>query len=92
MTNNLWIELSDNSAQNVSGGFDFGPSSFTSVKFNSFIASLTVSQTRIDGNTAMGESDNVALGRATYTNGVVINKAVQGEGSSTIVTGIAAVN
>jgi hypothetical protein len=92
MTNNLWIELSDDSAQNISGGFDFGPSSFTTVQFGSLIGSLVLAGTRIDGNTAMGESDNQALGRATYTNGVVINQAVQGIGSSTKVTGVAAVN
>ncbi len=92
MTNNLWLELSDDSAQNISGGFDFGPSSLTGVTLGFLVGSLIGSSTRIDGNTAVGESDNRAIGRATYTNGVVINTAVQGLGSETKVTGIAAVN
>jgi hypothetical protein len=92
MNTNFCIELSDDSAQNISGGFDFGSNSFTTAQFGFLSGSLITSRTRIDGNTAIGESDNVALGRYTYTNGVVINQAVEGIGSSTKVTGVAAVN
>jgi hypothetical protein len=92
MTNNLWIELSDDSAQNISGGFDFGDSSLTLVEFSLLSGSLIGSRTLIDGNTAIGESDNEARGFGTFTNGVVINRAVQGLGSLTKVTGVAAVN
>ena len=91
MTNNLWIELSDDSAQNISGGFDFGTSSLTTVKFGFLSGSLIVAETAIKGNTAIGESDNKAIGHNTFTNGVVINTAIQDVGSSTKVTGVAAV-
>jgi hypothetical protein len=90
MTNNLWIELSDDSAQNISGGFDFGDSSLTLVKFGFLSGSAIISINDIKGNTAIGESDNSAFGTNTFTNGVVINKVVQGFGSSTKVTGVAA--
>jgi hypothetical protein len=61
MTNNLWIELSDDSAQNVSGGFNnaFGQVFFVE-RFD--VNKNLNSDTRVRGYLATAESDAQAFG------------------------------
>jgi hypothetical protein len=72
MSNNLWIELSDDSAQNVSGGFN---SAFGTVYFNEYfkVDKELYSDVRVRGYLATAESDAKAYGKGavaqifTYT-------------------------
>jgi hypothetical protein len=61
MSNNLWIELSDDSAQNVSGGFN---SAFGRVVFDEFfnVDKRLDSDVRVRGYLATAESDARATG------------------------------
>jgi hypothetical protein len=62
MSNNLWIELSDDSAQNVSGGFN---SAFGNVYFNEYFNVYKNVYSNVDprGYLATAESDAQAYGR-----------------------------
>jgi hypothetical protein len=62
MTNNLWIELSDDSAQNLSGGFN---SAFGNVVFRERfdVEKKLDSNVRVSGYLATAESDAQAFGR-----------------------------
>jgi hypothetical protein len=72
MSNNLWIELSDDSAQNASGGFN---SAFGRVYFDEYfnVDKRLNSDVRVRGYLATAESDAVAVGNGavaqifTYT-------------------------
>lgn len=57
MTNNLWIELSDDSAQNVSGGYYFGDSSYTKIREELDINKNFKSKVEIKGGFAGAEAD-----------------------------------
>jgi hypothetical protein len=61
MSNNLWIELSDDSAQNVSGGFN---SAFGRVYFDEYfkVDKRLNSDVRVRGYLATAESDAYATG------------------------------
>ena len=82
MNTNFCIELSDDAAQDVSGGFYFGQSSFTNV--NATIRELFVitkdvlSVTRVFGNLAASEAAASAIGNNTATQTISSSAVVQG--------------
>ena len=96
MNTNFCIELSDDAAQDVSGGFYFGQSSNTFVTANisetftinkSFLA-----QTAVVGNLAGAEATATSIGLNTATQAISSTTVVQGSGSSANATSISASN
>lgn len=75
MNTNFCIELSDESAQNISGGYYFGESSNTNITENLYINKNFYSKVDIKGQFAGAEGDAIAQGpnsaaqaiTATYT-------------------------
>ena len=96
MNTNFCIELSDDAAQDVSGGFYFGPSSTTVVTANiSQIFSINKSflaQTAVVGNLAGAEATATSIGLNTATQAISSTTVVQGSGSSANATSISASN
>lgn len=85
MTNNLWIELSDDSAQNVSGGFN---SAFGNVFFSEFfdVNKELDSDVRVRGYLATAESDAQAFGNGAvaqiFTNTFTTSSGAFAQGTS----------
>jgi hypothetical protein len=85
MSNNLWIELSDDSAQNVSGGFN---SAFGKVYFDEYfnVDKKLKSDTKVRGYLATAESDAQAYGDGAvaqiFTNTITTPYAVSAQGTS----------
>ena len=96
MNTNFCIELSYDAAQDVSGGFYFGPSSTTVVTANiSQIFSINKSflaQTAVVGNLAGAEATATSIGLNTATQAISSTTVVQGSGSSANATSISASN
>ncbi len=67
MNPNFCIELSDDSAQNVSGGYDFGNSSYTSIYENLNITKNLYSNAVVYGHFAGAEAEALAKGYGTST-------------------------
>lgn len=82
MNTNFCVELSDDAAQDVSGGFYFGQSSTTNVNANIrelFVITQDVfSVTRVVGNLAASEAAASAIGNNTATQTVSSSAVVQG--------------
>jgi hypothetical protein len=96
MNTNFCIELSDDSAQNVSGGYYFGASSYTNVYANIY-ENLSInknfnSRTNIFGNFAGGEAAATAVGPNTSTQAISSTNVVQGYGSASNATSISGTN
>ena len=67
MNPNFCIELSDDSAQNVSGGYNFGDSSYTSIYEKLDISKNLYSNTNVYGHFAGAEAEALAKGYGTST-------------------------
>lgn len=96
MNSNFGIELSDDSAQNVSGGYYFGSSSTTTVTAN-ITENLNInkyfqSKTNIYGNFAGAEAGATASGPNTATQAISSTNVVQGYGSASNATSISGTN
>jgi hypothetical protein len=70
MNTNFCIELSDESAQNVSGGYYFGESSNTVIKENLDIKKNFYSNVYVKGQFAGAEADAVAGGANSATQAI----------------------
>ncbi|WP_373542177.1 hypothetical protein [Chamaesiphon sp.] len=96
MNTNFCIELSDDAAQDISGGYYFGPSSTTNVNANIsenlFINKYFQSITRVFGNLAGGEATATAIGANTATQAISNTQVVQGFGSTSNATSLSATN
>ena len=101
MNTNFCIELSYDAAQDVSGGFYFGPSSTTVVTANiSQIFSINKSflaQTAVVGNLAGAEATATSIGLNTATQAISSTAVVQGGffqrgGSASNATSLSATN
>ena len=96
MNTNFCIELSDDAAQDVSGGFYFGPSSNTfvtaNISENFAISKFFRSDTRVVGNLAGAEATATSLGFNTATQAISSTAVVQGSGSTVNATSISASN
>jgi hypothetical protein len=96
MNPNFGIEVTDDSAENVSGGYYFGASSTTLVKAN-ITENLTIdkkftSKTMIRGNFAGAEAGATAFGANTATQAISSTTVVQGYGSTSNATSISGTN
>ena len=96
MNTNFCIELSDDAAQDVSGGYYFGASSTTNVTANiseNFTINKTfLSRTAVVGNLAGAEAAATSIGLNTATQAISSTTVVQGFGSSANATSISASN
>jgi hypothetical protein len=96
MNSNFGIELSDDSAQNVSGGYYFGSSSNTYVNANIYenlnIKKYFESKTNVYGNLAGAEAEATASGPNTATQGITYTNVRQGYGSTSVATSLSATN
>lgn len=101
MNTNFCVELSDDAAQDVSGGYYFGASSNTLVTAN-ITENLTInknftSRTIVVGNLAGAEAAATALGNNTATQAISSTAVVQGGffqrgGSASNATSVSATN
>jgi hypothetical protein len=89
MNTNFGIELSDESAQNVGGGYYFGESSNTNVYENLSINKKLYSDTYIKGNFAGAEAKAIAGGPNSATQAVsfTYTGAYGSESNATSVSG-----
>ncbi|WP_295622080.1 hypothetical protein [Chamaesiphon sp. GL140_3_metabinner_50] len=96
MNTNFGIELSDESAQSVSGGYYFGSSSNTNVNANIYenlnIKKYFESKTNVYGNFAGAEAEATASGPNTATQGISYTNVVKGYGSTSNATSLSATN
>jgi hypothetical protein len=92
MNFNTCIELSDDSAQNVSGGYYFGPNSSTTVTENLTIKKYFESKTNIYGNFAGAEADAYASGPNTSTQAVSYTNVIKGVSSASNATSVSGTN
>ncbi len=96
MNTNFWIELSDDAAQDISGGYYFGPSSTTFVSAN-ITENLNINKffrsvTNVFGNFAGGEATATAIGANTATQAISNTAVVQQLGSTSNATSLSATN
>lgn len=101
MNTNFCIELSDDAAQDISGGYYFGPSSLTFVNAN-ITENLTINKffrsvTDVRGNFAGGEATATAIGANTATQAISNTAVVQPSffqqgGSASNATSLSATN
>jgi hypothetical protein len=61
MNSNFGVELADDLAQNIVGGYNFGESSITNIKENLKIDKVILSQAFVLGKFAGAEGDATAL-------------------------------
>jgi hypothetical protein len=92
MNFNTCIELSDDSAQNVSGGYYFGKSSTTNVTENLNIKKYFESKTNIYGNFAGAEADATAYGPNTSTQAISYTTVTKGVSSASNATSVSGTN
>jgi hypothetical protein len=96
MNPNFGIEVTDDSAENVSGGYYFGSSSTTIVKAN-ITENLDINKkfksiTFIRGNFAGAEAGATAVGANTATQAISSTTVIQGYGSTSNATSISGTN
>ena len=70
MNTNFCIELSDDAAQNVSGGYYFGDPSTTNITENLNINKTLTSRVFVYGHFAGAEADAVAFGYGSATQAI----------------------
>jgi hypothetical protein len=70
MNTNFCIELSDDSAQNVSGGYYFGDPVNTNIRENLYITKFLASDVRVYGHFAGAEAGAQAYGYGSSTQAI----------------------
>ncbi len=83
MNTNFCIELSDDSAQNVSGGYYFGDPSNTTIRETLTIVKNLTSTVKVTGNFAGAEADAAAFGKGTSTQSITATYTDPGKSVST---------